>query len=126
MVQLTGNLFHSGYTGRSEIDEFDCAVLVDQNISGLQILMEHLHAMQGPQSIDNLFGQHPGLVQIRRTMILNPLLQAAPLDVFGNIVEKVAIARLQNIQNMRVANPASDPLLMQKSFQIRRIIAVID
>ncbi len=116
----------SGDPDRAEINDLRGPGVVDHDVVGPQILVQHFLAVKRPQTPGNLFDDAAYRFEFRLRIVDHPLGQGLPIDEFGRHIKKVALARRAGLEDMRAVDAASDPFLHHESLQIDRVVAQID
>ena len=71
---------------------FTVPVRVDHDVVGPQVLMQHLHAVEGAQALGDLLDDAAHRFQVGLRIVDHPLRQRLAVDVFGHDIEEVALA----------------------------------
>ncbi len=109
----------AGNPRRAEIDDLHGAGLVDHDVVGPEILMQHLHPVEGLQALGDLFDDAAHGLEVRPRIVDHPLLQRLPVDEFRRDVQIAALSRLEaRLQDVRAVDAARDPFLHPESLQV--------
>src|SRR6202034_786764 len=86
---------HAGDPGRTEVDDLHRSGLVDHDVVGPDILMQHLLAVKGAQTPGDLFDDAANGFQVGLRIVDHPLAKGSSIDEFGHDIEVVALPRMQ-------------------------------
>src|SRR5690606_16352139 len=115
---------------RPVVDDLHRPVAGDDDVAGLEILMEDLPTMKRDKTSTDLSyqGDNFGAITHRLARSLgDPRLQSLSRNVFGEIVQARALRRMRNgFKQMPALDPCPDPMPRDDSLIARRILRVGD
>ena len=116
-----------GDFGRAEIDDLRRSGLVDHDVVGPQVLVQHLLAVKGAQALGDLLDDAAHRFQVRPWIVDHPLRQRLSVDEFRRDVEVVALSRVQaGLQYVRTVDAPGDPFFHHEALQIGGVVAQVD
>jgi len=90
-----GGLGNARDARRAEVDDPGRAGAVDHDVVGAQVLVKHLHAVEGSQPPRDLLDDTADRVQVRLGVVDHPLRKCLALDEFHRDVEVAALPALR-------------------------------
>ena len=122
-----GNFGHAGDAATAVVDDFDGAVLVEEDVVGFEVLVEGFFAMKGADAGDELASDVDDAVDWRGGILGAPLGEGEALDEFHGVVEEAAGGgAADRFDEVRAFGAEADPFFEGESFEVGGVVGVGD
>ncbi len=102
---------HAGDPGGAEIDDLHRPGLVDHDVVGPQVLVQHFLAVKSAQPLGDLFRDAADRLQVGPRVIDHPLGERLSIDELGDDIEEIARPGLQaGFEDMGRCRCAAPPI----------------
>lgn len=125
-MERAGDLADSSDVAGSVVDDPYPSFPVDEDVVGLEILMEGVFPVKGSDSVDDLGHQVHDGPGSRVRVSFAPLAEGQSVDRFHEMIEKTpGMVTAHGPHQMGAVGPKADPLFESEAFEIGGVVAEV-